>query len=94
MNTPSADYLTIKGEKIMIKILESHSEGIRNGKNYIRADIMIDSAAELTVEGFQNYHFTMGSIAWVIPTGDFYALDSQGNWHKQSGSGSSVEEGE
>ena len=29
----------------------------------------------------------MGSIAWDISTGDFYALNSEGTWYKQDGSG-------
>ena len=74
----------------MIKILSSVTETIRDGVNYIRADVAVDSAAELTVEGFQNYHFTMGSIAWDVSTGDFYALNSEGSWYKQNGG----EEGE
>lgn len=68
----------------MIKILSSVSERIKNGKHYVRAELAIDSASELTVEGFQNYHFTMGSIAWDISTGDFYALNSEGLWYKQN----------
>lgn len=64
----------------MIKILESKSEGLIDGKNYIRANIMVDTAAELTVDGFKNYHFTMGSIAYVIATGKVYVLDSSGTW--------------
>ncbi|OQC35622.1 MAG: hypothetical protein BWX63_02318 [Bacteroidetes bacterium ADurb.Bin041] len=68
----------------MIKILSSVSEGIKGGKHHIRAEIAIDSAAELTVEGFQNYHFTMGSIARDVSTGDFYGLGSDGTWKKQN----------
>ena len=73
----------------MIKILSSVSEGIKSGKHHIRAEIAIDSAAELTVEGFQNYHFTMGSIAWDVSTGDFYGLGSDGTWKKQNSGGGS-----
>lgn len=66
----------------MIKILSSVTETIREGVNYIRADIAVDSASDLTVE-FASFHFTMGSIAWDISTGDFYGLDSTGTWTKQ-----------
>lgn len=67
----------------MIKILESKSEGIVEGKNLIRANIAVDSVNDLTVDGFKNYRFTMGSIAWVIGTGDIYGLSSDGTWEKQ-----------
>ena len=49
-----------------MKIIASRSEGLKNGKNYIRAEIIADSASDLTVEGISNYHFTFGSIAWVV----------------------------
>ena len=64
----------------MMKIIESKSEGIVGGKNHIRATLMVDNASELTVEGFKNYHFTMGSIAYVINEGKLYALNSAETW--------------
>lgn len=64
----------------MIKIIESKSEGLIDGKNNIRANIMADTAAELTVDGFKNYRFTMGSIAYAIDTHKVYVLDSSGTW--------------
>lgn len=72
----------------MIKIIESKSEGIVDGKNCIRAGLMVDTAAELTVEGFNNYRFTMGSIAYVIDTGKVYVLNSSGTWTEEGGSDS------
>ena len=49
-----------------VKIISSRSEGIKGGKNYMRAEIIADSVSDLTVEGISNYHFTFGSIAWVV----------------------------
>lgn len=73
------------------KIISSRSEGLKNGKNYIRAEIVADSVSDLTVEGISNYHFTFGSIAWVVDTAEWYGLDSSENWVKQ---GNSFAEGE
>lgn len=73
-----------------MKIIASRSEGLKNGKNYIRAEIIVDSASDLTVEGISNYHFTFGSIAWVVGSAEWYGLDSSGNWVKQ-GDDSSAE---
>ena len=66
-----------------MKIISSRSEGLKNGKNYIRAEIIADSVSDLTVEGISNYHFTFGSIAWVVGSAEWYGLDSSGNWVKQ-----------
>lgn len=78
-----------------VKIISSHSEGMKDGKNYTRADIIADSVSDLTVEGISNYHFTFGSIAWVVGSAEWYGLDSNENWVKQGNSGSSAEgEGE
>lgn len=74
-----------------VKIISSRSEGLKNGKNYIRAEIVADSVSDLTVEGIGNYHFTFGSIAWVVGSAEWYGLDSSGNWVKQ---GDSSAEGE
>lgn len=61
-------------------VLEQRMDGYK----YARAEIQIDSADELTTS-FRDYVFVQGSIAWDISTGDFYALDSEGTWHKQGG---------
>lgn len=66
-----------------IKILSTNHEKMVDGVNYVRAEIAVDSADDLTVTGVQNFHFTMGSIAWVIGTGDVYGLNSSGTWEKQ-----------
>lgn len=57
----------------------------------VRIKIHMDTADELpTATEFSGKKLAMGSIAWVISTGDIYALDSNGNWQKQAISGGSV----
>jgi hypothetical protein len=74
-----------------VKIISSRSEGMKDGKNYMRAEIVADSVSDLTVEGINNYHFTFGSIAWVVGSSEWYGLDSSGNWVKQGNGDSSAE---
>lgn len=66
----------------MTNILKSTSEGIKNGKNYVRAELIVDDVSELTIEGINNYHFTFGSIAYAINQGKIYILDSSGEWQE------------
>lgn len=65
-------------------IIASRSEGINNGKNYMRVELIVDSASELSVEGMNNYHFTFGSIAYCIAEKSFYVLNSSGTWVSSS----------
>lgn len=74
----------------MIKIIASRSEAIKNGKNYMRAELIADSASDLSVEGMSNYHFTFGSIAYCIAEKSFHVLNSSGTWVSSSESGSIV----
>lgn len=67
-----------------VKIIASRSEGIRDGKNYMRVELIVDSASELSVEGMSNYHFTFGSIAYAIAEKCFYVLNSSGTWVSSS----------
>lgn len=53
-----------------------------------RVELDIDSASELpTVDAFDGMRLYQGSIAWDISTGDFYGLNSLGEWYKQDGTG-------
>lgn len=65
-----------------LKIIKTNHEKMVDTVNHVRAEIMVDSAADLTVEGFKNYHFTMGSIAYCISEDALYVLDSAGTWNK------------
>lgn len=66
-----------------MKIIHSYSEKIVGTVNYIRADLMVDSAAELpAADGVQNFHLQMGSVGYVINDHDFYVMNSAGSWIK------------
>lgn len=49
------------------------------------AEIQVDTVAELATSA-NGYTFGNGSIAWVVQTGDFYAL-SGSSWYNQDGTG-------
>lgn len=67
-----------------MKIIASRNEGMKDGKNYLRAELIADSASDLSVEGMSNYHFTFGSIAYAIAEKSFYVLNSSGTWVSSS----------
>lgn len=53
-------------------------------KKIVIADIQIDTEDELPdVDEFRGLILFQGSIAWVISTGKFYALTSDGQWCEQ-----------
>jgi hypothetical protein len=64
-------------------------EDTEEGKlSVVKVEIDIDSAEDLpAVDELSGRKLYMGSIAWDISTGDFYALNSEGTWYKQDGSG-------
>lgn len=63
-----------------MKIIASRNEGMKDGKNYLRAKLIADSVSDLSIEGMSNYHFTFGSIAYCIAEKSFYVLNSSGTW--------------
>lgn len=67
-----------------MKIIASRNEGMKDSKNYLRAEIIADSASDLSIEGMSNYHFTFGSIAYCIAEKSFYVLNSSGTWVSSS----------
>ena len=70
----------------MLKIRNFEVERSNEQGEFIRAEISVSDASELaTTSG--NYTFVEGSIAWDISTGDFYGLDSSGEWIKQGQGG-------
>ena len=71
----------------MIKIRDFIEKTSNDGNQHIIAELMIDSASELPSQEYAGYVLDMGSIAWDVSTGDFYALNSEGTWYKQDGSG-------
>lgn len=73
-----------------VKIIASRNEGMKDGKNYMRAELIADSASDLTIEGVNNYHFLFGSIAYAIAEKSFYVLNSSGTWVSSSEDGENV----
>lgn len=73
----------------MLQILSSEHIGIYGTRNIVRAEIAVSGTDELTIDGYKNFRFADGSIAWDKHTGNFYALDG-GIWYKQDGSGTSI----
>ena len=75
----------------MLKILKLDSENLVDGKIHARVDICVDGSDELvTTDG--NTVFEFGSIAWVVSSGDFYGLKSDGTWVRQGASAPSEPE--
>ena len=60
---------------------ETHSVSV------IRAEIFCDTASDLpAVDAPNEGELDMGSIAYVIATGDMYVLNSSGDWKNSNGS--------
>lgn len=58
-----------------------------NENSVIVAEIYVDTTSDLpTSEQIDGYTLFMGSIAYVITTGEMYVLDSGGRWHVSGGS--------
>ena len=57
-----------------------------SGRAVVLADVEMDSAADLPdVDDFDGRTLAKGSIAHDISTGDFYSLNSSGDWINQTG---------
>ena len=57
-----------------------------NNSAGIRAESECDGSSDLPVAGdFSGRTLAMGSVAWVIGTGEFYGLNSSGEWILQNG---------
>ena len=71
----------------MITFMIDRDYSISDNKKYIFAEISVDSVDELPAadEAVNGKYLVAGSIALVIATGDFYVLNSTGNWIKQTG---------
>ena len=61
-------------------------------KKHIVAEFSVDNSSELPSQEYGEYYLHMGSIAHDVSTGDFYAIDSAGTWHIQSGTSAPEEE--
>lgn len=59
-----------------------HVIAYRNGISHIIGEIFIDDVSELpTSDGIDGYELVQGSVAYVIKTGEFYVLGSDGKWY-------------
>lgn len=52
--------------------------------NYVRYEIDVDTVAELPETIEEGSVIAQGSIAWVISTGEFYGMTSEGSWVNQT----------
>lgn len=70
------------------ELFKGYEETEEGKLSVVKVEIDVDSAEDLpAVDELSGRKLYMGSIAWDISTGDFYALDSEGTWYKQDGSG-------
>ena len=57
-----------------------------NGRTVIRAEVVMDSAADLpSADSFEGYRLSAGSIAWAVNSSTIYAMNSAGEWIEQNG---------
>lgn len=76
----------------MLSIRKSTFIRFDNGKSVERLELALDSAADLPAAEngtviIDGRVAAQGSIAWDISTGDFYGLNSSGEWINQNGTG-------
>ena len=72
----------------MISIIKEKFICFDNSKSVVLAEICVDSAEELpNADGITGRILVQGSLAWDISTGDFYGLNSSGEWINQTGGG-------
>lgn len=69
----------------MLKILSFTVINQKGNEKEVVAEISVSTADELTTT-YKDFTFLEPTIAWVVQTGDFYAL-SGGSWYKQDGTG-------
>lgn len=71
----------------MITFIIDRDYSIDDSKKYVFAEISVDSVDELPTadEAVDGKYLVAGSIALVIATGNFYVLNSLGEWIKQTG---------
>ena len=72
----------------MISIIKEKFIRFDNSKSVVLAEICVDTAEELpNADGITGRILVQGSLAWDISTGDFYGLNSSGEWINQTGGG-------
>lgn len=69
----------------MVAVRKNEFIKFEEGLSVERMEIDVNSADELPApDYFEGYRMHQGSIAWVISTGEFYGLTSDGEWINQS----------
>jgi hypothetical protein len=80
-------------EKFMITVRESIFMYFDNGVSVDLMELEVDSVQSLPESDFiQGHRLCQGSLAHDISTGAFYAIDSEGTWFAQDGSGAVIPE--
>ena len=77
----------------MVTVRESVFIRYDENVNIVRMELDVGSVEELPSADFMAGHrLYQGSIAHDVSTGAFYAIDSNGTWYNQDGSGAVVPE--
>lgn len=60
---------------------QSYARTVDN-RSRVTAELFVDEASDLPgTEGIDGYTLCMGSIAYVVRTGELYVLGSDGKWY-------------
>ncbi len=69
----------------MLTILKEKFICFENSRSVIIAELSADAKTDLpAVNGLEGRTLAQGSLAWVISTGVFYGLGSDGKWADQT----------
>jgi hypothetical protein len=75
----------------MVTVRESVFIRYDENVNIVRMELDVGSVEELPSADFMAGHrLYQGSIAHDVSTGAFYAIDSNGTWYNQDGSGAAI----
>ena len=70
----------------MLSIISEKFIRFENASSVVIAELRIDTAEELpAADALAGRILAQGSLAWDISTGDFYGLNSSGEWINQTG---------
>lgn len=78
-------YRIINKDRWFVRFTEIDNEKI----NVVRAEMVCDSVEDLpAADDISGCILDMGSIAYIIATGDIYVINSSGEWNNSNGSAS------
>ena len=70
----------------MIRLNDFHVVSYVGKISHIIGEILVDDVSELpTQNGIDGYKLIQGSVVYVIKSGEFLIMDSDGIWHKING---------